>query len=417
MKKLNYLVAMMLTASAFSVNAEETSLCTFEDGETGYQLCTGWYQGFDWAIVDNTDNSGINTSDKCVMCTSHTNENPDSWGWWFTIFFDEPITVSESNRYMKMMVKRTPNNVNISAAFTHEGTHGEREYLGMTKPLREGEWGDLVFDLFYDNGEKSLEGMEVSKLFISIFGTWDGLEHGVCFLDNIVLSNDPKPRGAQEVASGLLANFEDEALTSKNFANFIVQSPEAKYEVVDNPKKDDVNDSEKCLNYFKPANTVWWHAGMAQINGIIPVEYPDTYLHVMTYVPDMTPFVAIVKDVTGKSINEVIYPEGDGWVDNVIDVSELTYVNGVDMRFNYLAPSGNEENWENEAGNYYVDDIVLNSDPEQRSKVESGVENVAVADANAPVEYFNLQGVRVAKPENGLFIVKQGTRVSKQVIR
>lgn len=45
----------------------------------------------------------------------------------------------------------------------------------------------------------------------------------------------------------------------------------------------------------------------------------------------------------------------------------------------------------------------------------SGVENVAAE--NAPVEYFNLQGVRVANPENGLFIRRQGNTVSKVVIR
>ena len=49
----------------------------------------------------------------------------------------------------------------------------------------------------------------------------------------------------------------------------------------------------------------------------------------------------------------------------------------------------------------------------------AGVENVAadLVNANAPVEYYNLQGVRVANPENGIFIVKQGNKVSKQVIR
>lgn len=39
------------------------------------------------------------------------------------------------------------------------------------------------------------------------------------------------------------------------------------------------------------------------------------------------------------------------------------------------------------------------------------------ADGNAPVEYYNLQGVRVANPENGLYIVKQGNKVSKKVIK
>ncbi|MDE5786385.1 MAG: hypothetical protein K2H98_07625, partial [Duncaniella sp.] len=39
--------------------------------------------------------------------------------------------------------------------------------------------------------------------------------------------------------------------------------------------------------------------------------------------------------------------------------------------------------------------------------VVTGIENVA-ADAAAEVEYFNLQGIRVANPENGVFIRRQG---------
>jgi hypothetical protein len=47
-----------------------------------------------------------------------------------------------------------------------------------------------------------------------------------------------------------------------------------------------------------------------------------------------------------------------------------------------------------------------------------GIQNVAAnLDANAPAVYYNLQGVRVANPSNGIFIVKQGNKVSKQVIR
>ena len=47
----------------------------------------------------------------------------------------------------------------------------------------------------------------------------------------------------------------------------------------------------------------------------------------------------------------------------------------------------------------------------------SGIAGVEVEDENAPVEYYNLQGVRVANPENGLYIVKQGKKVSKKFIR
>lgn len=46
----------------------------------------------------------------------------------------------------------------------------------------------------------------------------------------------------------------------------------------------------------------------------------------------------------------------------------------------------------------------------------SAVAEVEVAE-DAPVEYYNLQGVRVANPENGLFIVKQGNKVSKKIFK
>ena len=47
----------------------------------------------------------------------------------------------------------------------------------------------------------------------------------------------------------------------------------------------------------------------------------------------------------------------------------------------------------------------------------TGVDNVVVEGADAPVEYFNLQGVRVAAPEAGIFIRRQGSKVEKVVIR
>lgn len=45
---------------------------------------------------------------------------------------------------------------------------------------------------------------------------------------------------------------------------------------------------------------------------------------------------------------------------------------------------------------------------------ESALEMVA-AEENAPVEYFNLQGIRVADPDNGVYLRRQGNNVSKVV--
>ncbi|MDE6927471.1 MAG: hypothetical protein K2P06_01965 [Muribaculaceae bacterium] len=59
--------------------------------------------------------------------------------------------------------------------------------------------------------------------------------------------------------------------------------------------------------------------------------------------------------------------------------------------------------------------MVLNFD---LNAMFASVGNIAVdeADANAPVEYYNLQGVRVMNPENGLYIRRQGKNVTKVIL-
>lgn len=47
-----------------------------------------------------------------------------------------------------------------------------------------------------------------------------------------------------------------------------------------------------------------------------------------------------------------------------------------------------------------------------------GVQNAEIEEANAPAVYYNLQGMKVANPVEGqVYIVKQGNKVNKQVIR
>ncbi len=47
---------------------------------------------------------------------------------------------------------------------------------------------------------------------------------------------------------------------------------------------------------------------------------------------------------------------------------------------------------------------------------KSAIEVVEVEDTEAPVEYYNLQGMKVTNPENGIFIKKQGKKVTKVVL-
>ena len=49
--------------------------------------------------------------------------------------------------------------------------------------------------------------------------------------------------------------------------------------------------------------------------------------------------------------------------------------------------------------------------------ITTGVDDILTDDANAPVEYYNLQGVRVANPESGLYIRVQGKKATKVLVK
>ncbi len=51
------------------------------------------------------------------------------------------------------------------------------------------------------------------------------------------------------------------------------------------------------------------------------------------------------------------------------------------------------------------------------SSITTGVENVAVEDPDAAVEYYNLNGVRVENPAAGLYIRRQGNKVTKVLVK
>ena len=50
------------------------------------------------------------------------------------------------------------------------------------------------------------------------------------------------------------------------------------------------------------------------------------------------------------------------------------------------------------------------------ANVFNGVESIE-ADNNAPVEYYNLQGINVANPSNGIFIKVQGNKATKIIVK
>ena len=49
---------------------------------------------------------------------------------------------------------------------------------------------------------------------------------------------------------------------------------------------------------------------------------------------------------------------------------------------------------------------------------DAGVIKVEADEENSPIEYYNLQGIRIVQPStSGIYIVKKGNKVSKEFIQ
>ncbi len=62
-------------------------------------------------------------------------------------------------------------------------------------------------------------------------------------------------------------------------------------------------------------------------------------------------------------------------------------------------------------GGWQIKDILV------KGKKSSAVSDITVEDSDAPVVYYNMQGVRVANPANGLYIRVQGKKATKVLVR
>ena len=160
-----------------------------------------------------------------------------------------------------------------------------------------------------------------------------------------------------------------------------------------------------------------WEATYTLYNGVTPeIEKVTTALPAATE-GTFTPEVVEASAITTAMVNSVVMVKNvvlaeaspatkDNFTGKVGDVE-------LNLRNNYTLESV-------PAGTYDITLVVTvyNGEPSlyvTNFTAAAGLDSVMV-DADAPVEYFNLQGIRVENPENGVFIRRQGTTVTKVVM-
>ncbi len=118
-------------------------------------------------------------------------------------------------------------------------------------------------------------------------------------------------------------------------------------------------------------------------------------------------YLVVSESILALSDNTVVAPEL--MITCVEDENTITITFPVNsMVLNEYGPSAEIDNYY--YASTYESKLVIN-------KGDAGVDGVEIDNSNAPIEYFNLQGVKVSEPANGLYIVRQGNKVTKQVIR
>ena len=149
-------LAMLL---ALTASAQGTLLADFENGSTG-RLRIGTDYAADLfkvkpKVMANPDNTGINTSNKCVGATNVANA-----GWWQNFLILElktPVTIKDDNCFLSMLAYRSiqPKDMRIGI-----NGYGDTEQIFQGKLSQDATWQELTFDL------EAFYGQKLQKIYI-----------------------------------------------------------------------------------------------------------------------------------------------------------------------------------------------------------------------------------------------------------
>ena len=106
-----------------------------------------------------------------------------------------------------------------------------------------------------------------------------------------------------------------------------------------------------------------------------------------------------------EALNVAPWPEVDGWNPWVTSKASLASFEGKKIKVQFLYTSTTER-----AGTWEIKNFIVSGNKSQ------GVTDVEAAE-DAPAVYYNLQGVRVENPENGLYIKVQGNKTTKVYVK
>jgi len=249
------------------------------------------YGGLD-QVLDITANplvEGLNTTAKCAYGIKNIAGNQD-----FSAEFNiEPVNIV-GKKYIHVMVLKPShskmwlalrNNTNPDGAATSIYSAINKYYVST-----ESQWVDAVFEV---NGT----GRKVDRLVINLDNcvpTERFTQNTNIYFDEIVMNDDPMPRGVTSVRAKkatLPETFEGatsiiDPLYFDHTYNWTSESSDLNWgraleEVVTNPAPDAINESSKVLKITRKLDATWWSRLQLKLESTIAVSESTRYLHLM----------------------------------------------------------------------------------------------------------------------------------------
>lgn len=345
------MLGMAQTIATFENQDFEMSGVTITGSETDQEI-------FDTGAT-NPVKTGINKSGKCLHIRTKQDEANSIPNWWnnsVNITFDQPIELTDDNRYFHVMHMRE-RTLQCWLVYADNG-NGESVEISRADVSSANEWFDIVCDL------KS-KMTQVKSIQIRISGNWNPgsfYEPTNFYFDNIELSSNSEARGETYITDSNLLDFEDEEVTNSRAALAVQNVAYTTSMSYDNPNQDALNQTLKCA-YFTGNGTMpqWWEG--LQVNFKSTVDASDKqYLHIMmkkSVVEEGYPTVISLVDGNGTQsadfINEVLTTE---WVDYVVEIPE-THKKFKTIYVKFNAASAATE--------CYIDELYIDNDPNPRT--------------------------------------------------
>lgn len=383
MKKLFTTCAVALGLCS---GANAQMLATFEDGfDNQLELSDEWYEQSLFIVQPeigtNDVKEGLNTSDKCFKAVNVA--DADWWGNFYALKLKQPVTITESNRYLKFLAYRSEQ-PKLFVVEASEGGDFVEIYRGKLKT--DGSWQGVVVDV-----GSAFMNKEVQKFRIIFSANWDDPRTGwgaiTYMFDDFQLSDNPLTPGLTPVTdlSDFNIGFESQEVLDKWVAKIDMQNETNSYEIVDNPfTESTVNPGGKVFRFNKSEEASWWQGPMLYLENVLELSPDYKYLHVLVNAPesalnDLGEMVVqiCVKDHLGKEHTEsiLIYDDEVGkWMDLVTEIVGISYVQQIEVRFDLRKDEAGEYIVA-PANTFYFDEVTINNDVDPRLEIVNSMNN------------------------------------------